>query len=181
MVLLNTERLTLRELEAADWMALHAVESDPEVARYQDFGPRTAEESRDYLARAVRFAAAEPRRSFDLAVVLRAEQRFIGRCGFGMSDEDGRQGMLWYTLHRDYWGRGYTTEAARALVTFGFQQVRLHRVWADCDPANIGSVRVLEKLGMRREGHLRENLWIQGGWADSYIYAILDREWPRLP
>src|SRR3954451_12216810 len=177
MVLLQTDRLTLRELEAGDWAALHVVESEPEVARFQDFGPRTAEETRAYLARALRFAASRPRRTYDLAVVLRAEDRLVGRCGIGMSDEDGRQAMLWYTLHRDYWGRGYTTEAARALVEFGFRELGLHRVWADCDPANVGSYRVMEKLGMRREAHLRENYWIKGGWTDSLIYAILAREW----
>jgi ribosomal-protein-alanine N-acetyltransferase len=177
MVLLRTPRLTLRDLEAADWPALLAVESDPEVARYQEFGPRTATETREYLTRALRFAASQPRRTFDLGMTLGDDPRLVGRCGLGMSDEDGRQGMLWYTLRRDLWGRGYTTEAAHALVAFGFRELGLHRIWADCDPGNIGSYRVLEKLGLRREGHLREHLWIKDGWADSYIYAILAREW----
>ena len=63
------------------------------------------------------------------------------------------------------------------MVDFGFRELRLHRIWADCDPANVPSCRVLEKLGMRREGHFRENAWIKGEWVDSLIYAILDREW----
>ena len=177
MVLLRTTRLVLREFREDDWPALHAVESLPEVARYQWFEPRTAEESRAYVIGACEGAAEDPRRTYDLAVVLQAEDRLIGRCGLGITDLDLDQAMLWYTLHPAYWGQGYVTEAARELVDFGFRQLQLHRIWADCDPANVASWRVLEKLGMRREGHLRENARIKGEWVDSLIYAVLKREW----
>ena len=179
MVLLQAERLTLREFEPADWEALHAIESRPEVAQYQSFTARTPEESRQYVLDAIEGATDDPRLTVDLAVILAAENRLIGRCGLGMGDEP-REAILWYTMHPDEWGRGYTTEAARTMVDFGFRALGLHRVWADCDPENVASWRVLEKLGMRREGHLVENAWIKGEWADSLIYAILDREWAAL-
>ncbi|MBW3634627.1 MAG: GNAT family N-acetyltransferase [Chloroflexi bacterium] len=174
---LITERLLLRDFELDDWPALHDVESRPEVARYQSFEPRTVAESRAYVAGACEEAKQETRETYDLAVTLVSEDRLIGRCGMGLTDPDLGEGMLWFTMHPSYWGRGYATEAARGLVDFGFRELRLHRIWADCDPANVASSRVLEKLGMRREGHLRENAWIKGAWADSLIYAILDREW----
>lgn len=177
MVRLTTERLILREFEEDDWPSFHAVESLPEVARYQSFEPRTVEESQRYVAGASGSVADHPRRFYDLAVILRAEDRLIGRCGMGLADAEMLEGTLWYTLHPAYWGRGYTTEAARALIDFGFRELRLHRIWADSDPANVGSWRVLEKLGMRREGHMRENARIKGAWVDSLIYAVLDREW----
>jgi RimJ/RimL family protein N-acetyltransferase len=63
------------------------------------------------------------------------------------------------------------------MVEFGFRELGLHRMWADCDPDNVGSWRVLEKIGMRREGHLRENALVKGAWVDSLIYAVLEREW----
>jgi RimJ/RimL family protein N-acetyltransferase len=69
------------------------------------------------------------------------------------------------------------TEAIRALIGFGFGELKLHRIRAECDPRNVGSWRVLEKVGMRREGHLRENFLLDGTWCDSYLYAILDHEW----
>lgn len=181
MVAIATERLRLREFAEADWPALHGVESDPEVARYQSFAPRSAEESRTYVLGAVADAGERPRRTYDLAVVLAAEERLIGRCGLGLGiglgEAEPGEAALWYTLHRAEWGRGYGTEAARALVGFGFRELGLHRIWADCDPANVGSWRVLEKIGLRREGHLVENAWVNGAWADSLIYAVLDREW----
>ena len=180
MVALRTERLVLREFAPDDWEALHAIESRPEVARYQSFAPRTPDESRLYVREAIHGAADDPRLTYDLAVAIASEDRLIGRCGLGISDAEPREAMLWYTLHPDEWGRGYTTEAARAIVDFGFRMLGLHRIWADCDPANVASWRVLEKLGMRREGHLRENAWVKGEWVDSLIYAILDRDWAAL-
>lgn len=177
MVQVRTEQLLLRDFEPDDWPALHAVESREEVARYQSFEPRTAAESRAYVAGACDEAKKDTRGTYDLAVMLISEDRLIGRVGLGITDSALSEGMLWYTIHPSYWDRGYATEAARGLVDFGFRELRLHRIWADCDPANIASSRVLEKLGMRREGHLRENAWIKGAWADSLIYAILDREW----
>ena len=167
MVQVPTERLLLREFAEADWEALHAVESLPEVARYQDFAPRSEAESRAYVAGAIAGAREEPRRVYDLAVVLLGEDRLIGRCGLGLGDPDPEQGALWYTLHPASWGRGYTTEAAGAMIDFGFRELGLHRIWADCDPRNVASWRVLEKLGLRREAHLRQNARIKGEWVDS--------------
>jgi RimJ/RimL family protein N-acetyltransferase len=85
--------------------------------------------------------------------------------------------MLWYVLRRDLWGNGYIPEAARALVDFGFRSLKLHRVLVDCDPGNLASLRVAEKLGLRREAHFIENYWFKGAWCDSVICAVLEREW----
>jgi ribosomal-protein-alanine N-acetyltransferase len=173
----KTERLLLRDFKPDDWSALHDVESRADVAQYQSFEPRTPEESRAYVAAASEEANQNPRKTYDLAVMLDSEDLLIGRCGLGLTDANLTEGMLWYTIHPSHWGRGYATEGARGLLDFGFAELCLHRIWADCDPANVASVRVLEKLGMRREGHLLENAWVKGAWADSLIYAILDREW----
>lgn len=177
MVHVITERLLLRDFTPDDWRALHDVESRAEVARYQSFEPRTVAESRAYVAGACEEAKKETREIYDLAVKLVSEDRLIGRCGLGLTDPDLGEGMLWFTMHPAYWRRGYATEAAHGLVDFGFRELRLHRIWADCDPANVASIRVLEKLGMQREGHLRENTWLKGAWVDSLIFAILAREW----
>jgi ribosomal-protein-alanine N-acetyltransferase len=176
-VQISTERLLLREFEATDGPALHAFESLPEVVRYQSFAPRSLTESHDYVVASIDAAREEPRRVYDLAVILKAEDRVIGRCGFAVGDPDDEQAVLWYTVHPEYWGHGYAPEAARALVSFGFREVGLHRIWADTDPENVASIRVLEKLGLRLEGHLRENARINDVWADSLIFAILEREW----
>lgn len=175
---LRTDRLTIREFHEDDWPALHDIESREEVARFQDFAPRTLDESRTYVLESIAGARENPRRTFDLAMTLTAGDLLIGRVGLGIIDPEIGEAVLWYTLHPDHWGQGFTTEAARAMVDAGFRELGLHRIWADCDPDNVASWRVLEKIGMRREGHLVENAFIKGEWVDSLIYAILAREWP---
>ncbi len=81
---------------------------------------------------------------------------------------------------RGFWEKGYATEASRALMDFGFAELGLHRIFATCDPANTASAHVLEKLGMKREGRLREHKWSKGKWRDSFLYAMLEQEWKGL-
>ena len=82
-----------------------------------------------------------------------------------------------YWIARSFWGRGYATEAASAFLAFGFRELGLHRIWAWCIAENLASARVLEKIGMRQEGHLRQNEWMKGRWWDTLLYAILETEY----
>ena len=176
---LETRRLILRDYTPDDWPAVDAYTSDPEVVQYLSFGPTTPEQTREHLRWAMRAAAEQPRSFYELAVVLRAEQRLIGTANLQVDHRERRQAYFSYLFHRDYWGQGYATEAIRRLIHFGFTELHLHRVADDCDARNLASVRVMEKLGMRREGHLRETIWKDGRWYDEYLYAILAHEWDR--
>jgi RimJ/RimL family protein N-acetyltransferase len=175
MVAMQTERLILRELMAEDAQALNAVDAHPDVARWLGF-TASLDDSRSYVESVMRDARESPRQ-YTLAIVTKADNRLIGRCGFDRGGPHLAEGALGYSLHRDHWGQGYMTEAIRALIGFGFAEVKLHRIMAEADPRNVGSWRVMEKVGMRREGHLRENFLLDGAWCDSYLYAILDRVW----
>jgi [ribosomal protein S5]-alanine N-acetyltransferase len=123
----------------------------------------------------------EPRTKFQLAITLAPGGQLIGNCGIRMNTSDAREADLGYELDPRYWRYGYATEAARALLAFGFREGRLHRIWAWCIAENIASTRVLEKIGMRQEGHLREHEWMKGRWWDTLLYAILEREWQTHP
>jgi ribosomal-protein-alanine N-acetyltransferase len=112
-----------------------------------------------------------------VAITDRTDDRLIGNCGIRVNDPDLREANIGYELDPRHWGRGYATEAARAILGFGFDELGLHRVWAECVADNTGSARVLEKLGMRREAHFREHQWFKGRWRDTLVYAVLDREW----
>jgi RimJ/RimL family protein N-acetyltransferase len=92
-------------------------------------------------------------------------------------DRVNRTGDLGYGLARDAWGKGLATEAARAVVDYGFSALGLAKVWARTDPRNAASVRVLEKLGMRREGLLRSHVIRWGERADRAYYGLLREEW----
>lgn len=177
-----TQRLLLRELVEADWGAVHQYASDPEVVRYLPWGPNTEAETRAFVRRRIASQQEDPRRQYEFAVVLKAEGLFIGTCGLHLSGPEDPEAWVGYALSRRFWGQGYATEAARALLAFGFDELGLHRIFATRDPANVASARVLEKIGMRREGLLQQHLWGKGRWHDRLLYAILDCEWePARP
>jgi ribosomal-protein-alanine N-acetyltransferase len=176
---LDSERLLLREFSLSDWPAVNAYTSDPEVVKYMPFGPTTEEQTREHLPQCLAYAVEQPRRIYELAVVLRAENHLIGTATIALHPHERRNASFSYLLHRRYWGKGYATEAMRSLFSFGFRDLQLHRLEDTCDTRNLASARVMEKLGMRREGHLRETIWKDGHWYDEYSYAILANEWPE--
>jgi ribosomal-protein-alanine N-acetyltransferase len=173
---LPTERLIVREFVEDDWRALLAIET-PEVVRFLTQDPATEISARVYVQRGIASAREVPRSVFSLGVTLASSNEMIGRCGMKLTEGQPHEASLWFVVHPQYAGQGYMTEAARALLGFAFDELRLHRVYGDCDPRNLASRRVLEKLGMRHEAHLVENVWIKNEWCDSLYFAMLDREW----
>lgn len=180
MEVFRTERLVLRDFEETDWEAVHAYASDPEVVRYMNWGPNTEEETKNFIQRAITHQKEQPRRTYTLAMVLKADGRLVGGCGIEVSNPDNREGWIGYCLNRNFWGQGYATETAKVLLEFGFNHLNLHRVFATCEPTNIASAHVLEKIGMQQEGRLREHKWAKRKWRDYLLYAILDYEWKKL-
>jgi len=176
-VSLETPRLVLREFSEDDATAVHAYASDAEIVRYLDWGPNTHADTARFLATARAAGDAGPRTTYHLAIVLKTVGHLVGGCRIEIRNPANGHGDLGYVLHRQAWGHGYATEATRALLAFGFGRLALHRIWATCDVENRASIRVLEKLGMQREGHLRHNVRRKGEWRDSYLYATLEPEW----
>ena len=174
---LQTERLVLREFTWDDLDAVHAYESDPAVVMYVCYGPLTKEECRRELAFHIAHQTAQPRVFCHLALVLLSTEHLIGWCGLKLTNPSHQEGELGYALHRAYWGQGYATEAAQAMLAFGFHHLHLHRIVGTCHPDNRGSIRVLEKVGMSYEGCLREQKWCKGHWRNTNLYAVLDHEW----
>jgi RimJ/RimL family protein N-acetyltransferase len=177
MFTLETERLVLRDWKRADWKEVQTYAGDPEVSKYMIWGPNTEAETKEFIETAVDIAASKPRRGYELAMILKESEKVIGGFGLQITGKENATGMVGYVLHRNYWGQGFVTEAAERMMVFGFTQLNLHRIYATCDTENIGSARVMEKCGMRKEAHFIEDLMIKGKWRDTYLYAILDREW----
>lgn len=112
---------------------------------------------------------------FELAIERQADGKVIGLVG--MIREDYGQAEIGWAIGVEHRGQGYATEAARALMGYGFTSLGLHRIHADASTDNLASWRIMERLGMRREGLLREAFYEGGKWADRYIYGILADEW----
>jgi [ribosomal protein S5]-alanine N-acetyltransferase len=167
---LRTARLLLRDFVAADWEAVHAYASDPEVVHFMYWGPRDAAESQGYIRRMLATQRERPRTTWELAVVRMADHRLLGACD--LTPLTPGEADLGYVLARDAWGQGYATEAAQALVAAGFAQLNLRRIVATCDPRNLASARVLEKAGLRRAETLHRHQWAKGRWWDALRYEV---------
>ncbi|KPC66328.1 GNAT family N-acetyltransferase [Streptomyces chattanoogensis] len=178
---IRTERLELRPVRAADFDAMYAYRSLPEVCRYLYTGPYEEDELRaDLATKATRTTLRESGDILNLAVIVQETGQLVGDVTFVLTRAEHRQGRIGYVFHPGHGGHGYATEASRALLKLGFDDLHLHRIQAELDGRNAASARLLERLGMRREGHLRENEFLDGEWTDEVIYAMLASEWRRL-
>jgi ribosomal-protein-alanine N-acetyltransferase len=172
-----TSRLVLREFVPEDWPAVLAYQTEPDYLRYYRWTERTADDVQAFIQRFIDWQRQEPRYRYQLAITLQDTGELIGNCGLRLEHPGAMEGELGYELAPAHWGNGYATEAAHALLTFGFQELRLHRIWAGCIAENVGSARVMERLGMQREGQHRDKEWFKGRWWDTYTYAMLEHEW----
>lgn len=170
--------IALRPLREDDWQAVHEWARLPEVSRYQTWGPNSVEDTQAYVAAALA-ATADPSNGY-VWVAQRPDGRVVGNIELHLHAAQDACGEVGYLMHPEVWGRGHATAAAARVVEFAFTELGLHRVQATCHPDNRASARVLDKLGMTREGRLRENLRMRdGSWRDSEMFAVLAREWRR--
>ena len=123
----------------------------------------------------------QPRRRFQLVIARLHDGRLIGNCGLRREPDNDWEADIGYELSLDYWGQGFATEAAGAMVEFGFRDLGLHRISSWCIAGNTASARVLERLGFRQEGRLRQNEYFKGRWWDTLLYALLADEWRPAP
>lgn len=176
-MILTTERLILREFVERDWEAVLAYQQDPLYLRYNEWTSRSAEEVRAFIQMFLDHQKHVPRIKFQFAVTLKSTGQLIGNCGVRRNSAEAREGDVGYELDSNYWGKGYATEAARAVLGFGFSQVELERISAWCIADNLGSARVLEKIGMQLERRMRKHQYFKGRWWDTLCYAVSYEEW----
>lgn len=171
---IQTPRLSLREFTADDEHDAHEYASDVVVTRYTDWGPNTPAQTRDRINGYLEEQLTWPRDEVSLAVELRMERKVIGTIRLSVIDGQTRTADFGFVINQRYWNQGYASEAARAILRAAFKMLSLHRLWATCDTRNVGSWRVLEKAGMRREGLFRRDVFQKGEWRDSYLYARIE-------
>jgi len=168
----------LRKFTENDFAAVHSYASCIENIIYMPWGPNTEEDTRNFINMAIKQAEENPIKNYSYAIVLKEPGNLIGGCGIS---PDGDEASLGWILHRDYWKQGYGPEMGKALLKFGFEDLNLHRIIATCDAENYGSYRVMEKIGMRREGFFIENRppnkMTNKKYSDGLAYAILKDEW----
>lgn len=176
-MVLRTERLVLREFTDADWRAVYAYQNDPRYLEYYEWEHRSEQDVKAFIQRFIAQQQESPRIKYQLAIVLPNSNQVIGNAGIRKPHVKSYHAELGYELDARQWNNGYATEAAGAMLKFAFEQLRLHRVSARVIANNQNSVRVLEKLGMRQEGRLREDEFFKAHYWDVLLYGILEEEW----
>ncbi|MDX8055795.1 GNAT family N-acetyltransferase [Lentzea sp. BCCO 10_0798] len=172
---ITTARLLLRPFQPGDLDDVVAYRGLPEVNRYLFSEPYARAEAEENLAKwiALREITAEGQW---LTTAVTLDGRVIGEVDITLRSEEHRQGEVGYIFHPAFQGRGYAREATEAMLKIGFEEFGLHRIVAECDVRNEPSWRLMERLGMRREAHLRHHGIFKGEWADCFVYAMLAGE-----
>jgi ribosomal-protein-alanine N-acetyltransferase len=134
------------------------------------------DQTKSYVRMFLEHKLEEPRRYVRFVVILKEDNQLIGECGINMPNLQHSEGEIVYRFAKSHWGNGFASEAVGRMVNFGFQELKLHRIEALCDARNTASIRVLEKLGMTREGCMREHRYVKGHWRSSVLYSILEQE-----
>lgn len=170
---LETERTMLRRFKTSDVQDLYEYLSDEDVVRFEPYDVQTIDEVQEEAQRRVEDGKF-------WAVCLKENGKVIGNVYFAKQDFDTWE--LGYVFNKKYQGQGYATESARRLIEYGIENWGIRRIVAMCSPLNIPSWKVMEKLGMRREGHLLQNIYFkrdekgQPIWLDTYQYGLLASE-----
>lgn len=167
----ETDRLILRRYCIEDLQDLYEYLSDEEVVKYEPYKPMTMKAAEENLN--WRISADEM-----IAVELKANSKLIGNLYLGKRDFEALE--MGFVFNKRYWGQGYAKESCEALIKKAFSE-GIHRIFAECDPCNLGSWKLLESLGFTREAHMKQNVYFWRDednnpiWKDTFVYAILNK------
>lgn len=175
-----TERLKLRNLEVSDAARIFEYRSHPDVARFQSWGTQSAEAIESYIPD---LSATEPGRPgswFQIAIILLSSGELIGDCGFHVLATEPHQAEIGIALAPEFQGRGYASEALRALLNYLLVALGKDRVFGSVDPRNVRSMQLLQRVGMRKESESTKSRWFKGELVDDTIFAISAIEWKSM-
>jgi RimJ/RimL family protein N-acetyltransferase len=172
-----TQRLALRDLEANDGPRIFSYHRRPEVSEFQSWGTESVDVVQSFIRSLATMQPGTPGKWYQVGIYLLDGGKLVGDCGFRTLTDDPEQVEIGMTLAPEFQGQGFATEAARALLDYLFVTLDKHRVFGSVDPRNVSSLKLLERLGMRKEAHFVKSLRFRGEWVDDMIFALLAEEW----
>lgn len=180
MTMFKTNRLHIRELTFADIDNVHKLHSLPETDEFNTLGiPENIQTTENILNEWLKTQQQEPRNSYIFSIDKNETNEFIGLIAINLGKINYKTAEVWFKIHKDYWRKGYTSEALTRILKYGFIDLKLHRIEAGCAVENIASSKTLEKVGFQREGMKRKNLPIRGVWKDTFFYGILEEDFNK--
>lgn len=174
-----SERVLLRTVRLDDAKSIYSYRSDAVINQYQGWIPKTLHDVENFIKNGLSATINFTGTWYQLAIIEKKNQKLIGDIGIHFLDADF-QVEIGFTLDRHKQGKGYATEAVKALINYLFDELNKRRIIASIDPRNEKSVALVERLGFRKEAHFKESLLINGEWVDDLIYAVLKEEWLKM-
>ena len=181
MININTSRLLIRPLRSEDLTAFHFYRSNPEVTRYQGFDVFSMEEAKAFIKSQENKTFGTPGEWVQYGIEEKTAGTIIGDCAIKLDQHDRRLAEIGITLSPLEQKKGYAKETMVAILNFLFSLDGFHRVTETVDAENVASIKLLESLGFRLEGHFEENIFFKGKWGSECQYAMLKKDWQRLP
>jgi RimJ/RimL family protein N-acetyltransferase len=174
---IESERLILRRFNDFDLAPFASYRNDPEVARYQSWDSFDEREAGAFIREMESAQPGVPGEWFQFAIESKETGGLVGDCALQVDGQEPYRAEIGFTLAREHQGKGFASEAVSRLLDYAFESLELHRIFAIADCRNKPSWTLLERVGLRREGHFLENVWFKGEWSDEYLYAVLKDEW----
>ncbi|MCC3215941.1 GNAT family N-acetyltransferase [Chryseobacterium sp. X308] len=173
---LYTERLVLRDITIEDQQDIFDYRSDAEANRFQGWIPETLEEVENFILRNTT-EFNQPESWYQLLITDKETKTVIGDIGVHFTGDENAQVELGITLNTSFQGKGYASEALKGIISYLFNDLHKHRITASVDPDNTASILLMERIGLRKEGHFVKSLFWKNKWVDDVIYAVLREEW----
>lgn len=173
---LYTERLFLRDMNRHDKQAIFDYRSDAEANKFQSWIPESPEEVEQFIERNIK-EFNQPESWYQVLITEKESGAVLGDIGIHFFGKEHLQVELGITLNKSFHGKGYAAEALAGLIDFLFNDLKKHRIMASVDPDNLASIRLMEHIGLRKEGHFVKSLFWKNQWVDDVIYAVLREEW----
>jgi RimJ/RimL family protein N-acetyltransferase len=174
----RTERLYIRPVRIADKESMYRYRSDSNTNKYLSLIPQSVEDVAAFIAK-TSFDINVPGTWFQFVIIEQASNLLIGDIGihFLNTDSENKQVEIGYTLDKEFRRKGYASEALKIIIDYLITSLNKHRIIASIDPVNIGSIKLVERLGFRKEAHFVESIFFHGKWVDVLVYVILAKEW----
>tara|TARA_R110001583_G_scaffold48896_2_gene152998 strand:- start:1342 stop:1938 length:597 start_codon:yes stop_codon:yes gene_type:complete len=175
---INTERLQMRRINSGDAEALYNYRSDAETNQYQGWIPKTIDDAQNFISK-VSEKIDEYDTWYQFAIIRKENGELIGDVGIHFFDADNYQVEIGCTLAKNHHGKGLANEALNAMINYLFSDLNKRRITCSIDPLNLASIKMVERIGFRKEAHFKQSILIDGEWYDDVVYALLRSEWSK--
>ena len=175
---LYTERLLLRDITLDDQQAIFDYRSDALANQFQSWIPESLEDVESFIQKNAK-EFNQPESWYQVLITDKETKAVIGDLGIHFFGSENLQVELGITLSKSFQGKGYASETLKGIIDFLFNDMHKHRIMASIDPDNAASIQLMERIGLRKEGHFVKSLFWKNNWVDDVVYAVLREEWPR--